>query len=89
VLTVAWQLQGAVFRHPRFADTSLEIHRQWQRRQLDTFPSVAASDVMVRLMQLTVRVVSHMLREEHRLRVSENWVLRIFGGDGRLEKTAQ
>ncbi|XP_021929255.1 tensin-2 isoform X5 [Zootermopsis nevadensis] len=40
----ACENKGAVFRHPRFADTSLQIHRQWQRRQLATFPSVAASD---------------------------------------------
>jgi hypothetical protein len=77
VLTVAWQLQDAVFRHPRFADTSLEIHRQWQRRQLHTFPSVVAADVTVRritrgtvgLLQPRVRVTHVRLREDHKNRM--------------------
>ncbi|XP_069691756.1 tensin-3-like isoform X5 [Periplaneta americana] len=39
--------QDAVLRHPRFADTSLQIYRQWQHRQLHTFPSVVAADSVV------------------------------------------
>jgi hypothetical protein len=70
VLTNAWQLQDAAFRHFRFADTSLQIHRQWQRNQLHTFPSVAATatatataaDVVVRISRGTVRLISPRTR---------------------------
>ncbi|PSN57402.1 hypothetical protein C0J52_02871, partial [Blattella germanica] len=37
--------QDASLRY-RYADTSLQIHRQWQHRQLQTFPSVAAADTV-------------------------------------------
>ena len=53
MLTVAWQLQDAEFRHPRFVDTSLQIHRQWKRGQVRAFPSVAAApDLVVRVSRL-------------------------------------
>ena len=63
VLTVGWQLQDAEFRQPRFVDTSLQIHRQWRRGQMRTFPSAAAApDLVVRVARGTVRCLQSRMK---------------------------